>query len=220
MSGQVGALLRAGLGLKLTQLRLAATSYVEDRADHGKGIAKAYIVGGAFYAAAGIFFIAACLVGVHTLFYYVSVQYGIYTAFAAAAGACVFLAIVSAAIAAAKMTPPKANYASLGDRLRTALTGKRVKSSVLSRDQVAKSAAATKPVSQRAADSRPATPKPVRNPVDTARATAADVLRSSSYAPPVSRGTPAVTKAGAALAVTLVGWALARRFSVTGKTGV
>lgn len=218
MSGQVSALLRAGLALKLTQVKLAATSYVEDRTDHGKDVVKAYVVGGGFYAAAGIFFIAACLVGVHALFHYVAVTYGIYTAFAAASGACVLLAIISAAIAAAKMKPPAATYPGLMDRLRVAITGKRVKSSLLPSGAVSKSAAATKPVSKRAADSRPAPAKSARNPVEAARSTAADVLRSSASSPPTSKGTPTVTKAGAALAVTLVGWALARRFNMTGRT--
>ena len=218
MSGQVVSLLKAGLGLKLTQLRLAASSYVEDRTDHTKDIVKAYAVGAGFYAAAGAFFVAACLVGVGALFHYVEIAYGSYTAFAVAGGTLLLLAVIAAAVAAAKMTPPKARYAGLGDRLRTALTGKRVKSSVLSRDQIAKSAAATKPVSKRAAESRPASSQSVRNPIESARSTAADVLRAPSYAPPTAKGTPAVTKAGAALAVTLLGWALARRYNATGRT--
>ena len=219
MSGQVGALLRAGLGLKLTQLRLAAMSYVEDRTDHGKDVVKSYAIGAGYYAAAGLFFVAACLVGAGALFYYIATTYGIYTAFAASGGVLVLLAIIAAVIAAAKMKPPVANYASLSDRLRAALTGKRTRSSLLPPDALKNSAAATKPVSQRAADSRPVPPKPTRNPIETARSTAADVLRAPSFAPPISRGTPAVTKAGAALAVTMLGWALARRFNATGRTG-
>ena len=220
MSGQVGALLRAGLGLKLTQLRLAATSYVEDRTDHSKDVVKSYAVGAGFYAAAGLFFVAACLVGAGALFHYVAETYGIYTAFAVSGGVLVLLAIITAAIAAAKMKPPKATFPGLMDRLKAAITGKRVKSSVLSRDQIEKSAAATKQVSKRAAESRPVQPKPVRNAVESARSTAADVLRQPAYAPPGDKGTPAVTKAGAALAVTMLGWALARRFNATGRIKV
>ncbi len=217
MGVQVGALLRAGLGLKLTQLKLAATSYVEDRTDHGKDVVKSYAIGAGYYAAAGLFFVAACLVGAGALFHYVADAYGIYTAFAASGGVLVLLAIITAAIAATKMKPPVAKYASLGDRLRTALTGQRVKSSLLPRDAIKASAAATKQVSTRAAESRPAPAKPHRNPIESARSAADDVLRAPPYAPPASTGTPAVTKAGAALAVTLLGWALARRFNATGR---
>ena len=216
MSGQIVALLKTGLALKLSQVKLAATSYVDDRTDHAKSVATSYAVGAGYYAAAGAFLVAACLVGVGALFHYIEIAYGSYTAFAVAGGVLVLLAIITAAVAAAKMKPPEAKFAGLGDRLKLALTGKRVRSSVLSRDQVAKSAAATKPVSKRAADSRPA---PARNPIETARATADNVLRSSASAPPVSSGTPVVTKAGAALAVTMLGWALARRFSQTGRSG-
>ncbi len=215
MSGQVVALLKTGLALKVSQVKLAATSYVEDTKDHGKNVVVAYAVGAGFYAAAGAFFIAACLVGAGALFHYISVAYGVYTAFAVVGGVLVLLALISVAIAAAKMKTPTATYPSLMDRLRVAVTGKRMKSSLLPRDAVKASAAATKPVSRRAADSRPAA---VRNSMESARATAADVLRApSSFNSRGSQGTPAATKAGAALAVTLLGWALARRLSRTDR---
>lgn len=218
MSGQVVALMKTGLALKLSQVKLAASSYVEDRKDHGKDVVKAYAVGAGYYAAAGAFFVAACLVGVGALFHYVELAYGSYTAFAVAGGTLILLTVISAAVAAVKMKPPVANYPGLMDRLKVAITGKRTKSSLLSADAIKASAAATKPVSKRATESRPAPAS--RNPVDAARATATDVLRApASLKSPASQGTPAVTKAGAALAVTLLGWALARRISQTGRTG-
>ncbi len=217
MSGQVVALLKTGLALKLSQVRLAASSYVEDRTDHSKSVVKAYAVGAGFYAAAGAFFLAALLVGAGALFHYIELAYGPYTAFAVVGGVLVLLAAISAAIAAAKMKPPAAKFPGLMDRLRVAITGKRVKSSLLPADAIAASAAATKPVSKRAADSRPVQQK--RNPVESARATAADVLRApASLRAQTSHTTPVATKAGAALAVTLLGWALARRFSQTGRS--
>ncbi|MDB5624224.1 MAG: conserved rane protein of unknown function [Tardiphaga sp.] len=215
MSGQVGALLRAGLALKLTQVKLAATSYVEDRTDHGKDVVKAYAIGAGFYAAAGLFLVAALLVAVGALFHYIEITYGSYTAFAVAGGVLVLLAIVAAAIAAVKIKPPVAKYPGLMDRLRVAITGKRVKSSLLPSGAIGASAAATQPVSKRAAESRAA--KPTRNAIDAARSTAAEVLRSPTFAPKIPQGTPAITKAGAALAVTMLGWALARRFGQTDR---
>jgi hypothetical protein len=218
MSGQISALLRAGLALKVSQLKLAAHSYIEDRTDHGKNVVKAYAVGAGFYVGAALFALAACFVGLGALFHYVEAHYGPYTAFSVVGGLLVLLAIVLAAIGAAKMNPPEAHYPGLMDRLRVALTGKRVKSSLLPPDAMRNSAAATAPVPKRAAESRPAPVKPpvkTHNPVDAARSTAADVLRASPSMSREPQPTPTLTKAGAAMAVTLIGWALARRLSAT-----
>ena len=57
-------LLRAGIGLKLSQIKLATRSYLRDRTNQATGTATSYAVAAALFAAAGIFLIAACLVGI------------------------------------------------------------------------------------------------------------------------------------------------------------
>ncbi len=61
-------LLRTGLALKLNQVKRASASYVRDRTNQATGTATSYAIAGGLFAAAGIFGIAALLVGAAALF--------------------------------------------------------------------------------------------------------------------------------------------------------
>ena len=76
-------LLRAGLGLKLNQIKRATRSYVRDRSHQATGTVTAYAVAAGLFAAAGIFLIAACLVGATALFRWIQINYGLFQAFGA-----------------------------------------------------------------------------------------------------------------------------------------
>ena len=55
-----GDLLRAGLGLKINQIKRATRSYLRDRTDQATGTVASYAIAAGMFAAAGIFLIAAC----------------------------------------------------------------------------------------------------------------------------------------------------------------
>src|ERR1035437_5064652 len=79
-------LLRTGLALKIRQIKWAMRSYLRDRAAQGQGIVASYAVAAGLYAAAGIFLIAACLVGLTALFRWIEMNYGLFQAFGAVGG--------------------------------------------------------------------------------------------------------------------------------------
>jgi hypothetical protein len=56
-------LLQAGIGLKLNQVKLATRSYLRDRTNQATGAVTSYAIAAGLFAAAGIFLIAALLVG-------------------------------------------------------------------------------------------------------------------------------------------------------------
>ena len=76
-------LLRAGLALKLNQIKLATRSYLRDRTNQATGTVTSYAVAAGLFAAAGIFLIAACLVGITALFRWIEINYGLFPAFGA-----------------------------------------------------------------------------------------------------------------------------------------
>lgn len=204
MDGAAGALLKAGLAVKLGHVRQAASSYIRDRTDQSRSTISSYVIGGAFYAAAGIFLIAALLVGATALFRWVEIKYGLFPAFGATGGGLVVLTVICAVIAIVSMRPRKKNFPSLGSRLRVALRAGPLKS------------AAAKAAPSSAASSR--VPPENRDHIGSARNTAAAVLRApptpKSIAPAAK--SPVVQRAGVAAAVGLIGWALARRYGQTG----
>ena len=114
-------LLRTGLALKIRQIKLATRSYLRDRAAQGQGIVASYAVAAGLYAAAGIFLIAACLVGVTALFRWIEMNYGLFQAFGAVGGLLLIVAIVFAALAASKLKRPAPHFPSLTSRLRAAI---------------------------------------------------------------------------------------------------
>ncbi|THD49827.1 MAG: phage holin family protein [Bradyrhizobium sp.] len=112
---------RIGLALKIRQIKLATRSYLRDRAAQGQGIVASYAVAAGLYAAAGIFLIAACLVGVTALFRWTEMNYGLFQAFGAVGGLLLIVAIVFAALASSKLKRPAPHFPSLTSRLRAAI---------------------------------------------------------------------------------------------------
>jgi hypothetical protein len=123
-----GGLLRAGLALKLNQIKLAARSYLRDRTDQAAGTATSYVIAAGLYAAAGIFLIAASLVGITALFRWIEIKYGLFQAFGVVGGLLLVIAAICAGLAANRLKRPTPNFPSLTSRLRVAIKANPVKS--------------------------------------------------------------------------------------------
>ena len=115
-------LLRAGLALKLNQIKLATRSYLRDRTNQATGTVTAYAVAGGLFAAAGIFLIAACLVGITALFRWIEFNYGPFWAFGAVGALLLAFAAICAALATSRLERPPPHFPSLTSRLRVAVT--------------------------------------------------------------------------------------------------
>ena len=120
-------LLRAGLALKLSQIKLASRSYLRDRTNQATDTATSYAVAAGLFAAAGIFLIAACLVGAAALFRWIELRYGLFPAFGAIGAVLLVIAAISAAMAASRLKRPPPNFPSLTSRLRVAIKSSPVK---------------------------------------------------------------------------------------------
>ncbi|MDP3691470.1 phage holin family protein [Bradyrhizobium sp.] len=181
-------LLRTGLALKLNQIKRATRSYMRDRADQATGTATSYAVAGGMFAAAGIFGIAALLVGAAALFRWIEINYGLFQAFGATGGLLVTVAAICAAMAASRLKRPARQFPSLASRLRVAINANPVKP--------ARVEAATNTAT--AILREPATP-----------------VSGACRARRASRPGPAVdsrkVQAGLLVAATLLGWAAVRR---------
>ena len=116
-----GDLLRAGLGIKLNQVKRATRSYLRDRTDQATSTVTAYAVAAGLFAAAGIFLIAACLVGITALFRWIEIKYGLFWAFGAVGGLLLLIAALCAGLAAMKLKRPSPHFPSLASRLRVAI---------------------------------------------------------------------------------------------------
>jgi hypothetical protein len=114
-------LLRAGVGLKLNQIKRATRSYLRDRTSQATGTVTSYASAAGLFAAAGIFLIAACLVGATALFRWIEIHYGQFQAFGAVAALLVVIAAICAGLAAAKLRRPAPHFPSLTSRLRVAI---------------------------------------------------------------------------------------------------
>lgn len=188
MRAPSSGLLRAALALKLNQIKLATRSYLRDRTDQATGTATSYAVAAGLFAAAGIFLIAACLVGITALFRWIEIKYGLFQAFGATGALLVVIAAMCAALADSRLKRPAPNFPSLTSRLRVA-----IKANPIKPDQV----------------------EAVR---DTAaailRAPSAPVVNSDRRRRPTktrsARGNANIG-AGVILAATLLGWAATRR---------
>jgi hypothetical protein len=115
-------LLRAGIGLKLNQIKLATRSYLRDRTHQATGTITSYAVAAGLFAATGIFLIAACLVGAMALFRWIAISYGQFWAFGAIGALLVAIAAICAGLAAAKLRRAQPRFPSLASRLRVAVT--------------------------------------------------------------------------------------------------
>jgi len=113
MSALSSGLLRAGLALKLSQIKLASRSYLRDRANQAIDTAASYAVAAGLFAAAGIFLIAACLVGVTALFRWIEIRYGLFPAFGAVGALLLLIAAICAAMAAGRLKRPPPDFPSL-----------------------------------------------------------------------------------------------------------
>jgi hypothetical protein len=116
-----GSLLRAGLSLKLNQIKLAMRSYLRDRTNQATGTVASYGVAAGLFAAAAIFLIAACFVGADALFRWVEINYGLFYAFGALGGLLLVLAAISAALAAGRLKRRPPHFPTLTSRLRVAI---------------------------------------------------------------------------------------------------
>jgi len=114
-------LLRAGLGLKLNQIKRATRSYMRDRTNQATGTATSYAVAAGLFTASGIFLIAACLVGLAALFRWVQIRYGMFPAFGVVGALLLVIAMICAALAAARLKRPPPHFPSLTSRLRVAI---------------------------------------------------------------------------------------------------
>jgi len=119
--------LRAGLALKLNQVKRATRSWLRDRTDQATGTATSYAVAAGLFAAAGIFLIAALLVGATALFRWIEINYGQFYAFGASGGVLVAIAAVCAGLAASKLKRQPPEFPSLSSRLRVAIKASPVK---------------------------------------------------------------------------------------------
>jgi hypothetical protein len=120
-------LLRTGLALKLSQIKLATRSYLRDRANQATGTVTSYAVAAGLFAAAGIFLIAACLVGVTALFRWIEINYGLFWAFGGVAALLLLIAAICAAVAARQLKRPPPHFPSLTSRLRVAIKASPIK---------------------------------------------------------------------------------------------
>ena len=113
--------MRVGLEHRLNRVRRATQSYMRDRAHQATGTVTSYAAAAGLFAVAGIFLIAACLVGLTALFRWVEMKYGQFTAFGVIGGILVAVAAICAVIAAIKLRRPTPHYPSLASRLRVAI---------------------------------------------------------------------------------------------------
>ncbi len=120
-------LLRAGVGLKLNQIKRATRSYLRDRTSQATGTVTSYASAAGLFAAAGIFLIAACLVGATALFRWIEIHYGQFQAFGAVGALLVVIAAICAGLAAAKLRQPAPHFPSLTSRLRVAISANPIK---------------------------------------------------------------------------------------------
>ncbi len=188
MSALSSGLLRAGLALKLNQVKRATNSYLRDRTEQATGTAVSYAVAAGMFAAAGIFLIAALLVGAAALFRWIEINYGLFPAFGATGGLLAVIAAICAGVAASRLKRPKPQFPSLASRLRVAINANPIKP--------ARVEAATNTAT--AILREPATP-----------------VSGANRARRTSRSGPAVdgrkVQAGLLMAATLLGWAAVRR---------
>jgi hypothetical protein len=120
-------LLRAGVGLKLNQIKLATRSYLRDRTDQATSAVTSYAVAAGLLAAAGIFLIAALFVGVAALFRWVEIHYGQFWAFGAVGSLLAIIACICAGVAAMKLNRPSPQFPSFTSRMRVAIKANPVK---------------------------------------------------------------------------------------------
>jgi putative superfamily III holin-X len=116
-----GEVLRAGLTLKLNQVKRATRAYVRDRTHQATGTVTAYAVAAGLFAAAGIFVLAALLVGIMALFRWVEIHYGMFWAFGTIGALLLIVAAILAGVGMSKLKRPAPHYPSLASRIGAAI---------------------------------------------------------------------------------------------------
>jgi len=120
-------LLRAGVGLKLNQIKLATRSYLRDRTNQATGTVTSYAVAAGLFAAAGIFLIATLFVGAAALFRWVEINHGQFWAFGTIGGLLALVACICVSVAVIKLKRPAPHFPSLASRWRVAIKANPVK---------------------------------------------------------------------------------------------
>jgi hypothetical protein len=115
------SLLRTGLALKLSQIKLATRSYLRDRTNQATGTVASYAISAGLFAAACIFLIAACLVGITALFRWIEINYGQFWAFGVVSALLLLIAAICAAVASSQLKRRPPHIPSLTSRLGVAL---------------------------------------------------------------------------------------------------
>jgi hypothetical protein len=182
------SLLRTGLALKLSQIKLATRSYLRDRTNQATGTVASYATAAGLFAAAGIFLIAACLVGITALFRWIEINYGLFWAFGVVSALLLLIAAICAAVAASQLKRRPPHFPSLTSRLRVAL-----KANPLNSDQIEAVQDTAAGISMTSA----------------ATATRANRRRTKTERWPARNNRE--IGAGLILAATLLGWAATRR---------
>jgi len=181
-------LLRTGLALKLNQIKRATRSYLRDRTNQATGTATSYAIAAGLFAAAGIFLIAAVLVGVTALFRWIEINYGLFQAFGTIGGLLVVIAAICAGVAASRLKRPAPKFPSLTSRLRVAINANPIKPARVEAARDTAAAILREP------------PTPVTG---TSR-------RTRRIQPRAARDAQKI-QAGLVVAATLLGWAATRR---------
>jgi hypothetical protein len=181
-------LLRAGLALKLNQIKLATRSYLRDRTKQAAGTVTSYAVAAGLFAAAGVFLLAAFLVGTAALFRWIEINYGLFQAFGTVGALLLVIAAICAGLAASRLKRPPPHFPTLASRLRVA-----IKASPVKPDQIEAARDTAAAILQ-----APSAPEP--------RATRGR-LRSGHRPMQDSKG----LSAGLILTAALLGWAAMRR---------
>ena len=191
-------LLRAGLELKVNQVKRATRSYLRDRTDQATGTLAGYAMAAGLFAASGVFLIAASFVGAAALFRWIEIKYGLFWAFGAVGLLLLVIAGLCAGLAASRLRRRSPHFPSLTSRLRVAIKASPFNTSAIK----------TSPV------------KPDR--IEAASDTASAILRAPASPLPhaalhrrARRDRPIANnrevQAGLILAATLLGWVVARR---------
>jgi Putative Actinobacterial Holin-X, holin superfamily III len=180
-----GDLLRAGIGLKVNQVKRATQSYLRDRTNHATGTVTSYAVAAGLFAASGVFLIAAVFVSLIALYRWVEFNYGMFWGFGAVGGLMLLIAIVLAVIAANRLQRKPPHFPTLSSRLRVAVTANPLK------------AEPTDGLQQRAAGLMSSSPS------------RSGSGRVKPLTAPLSENRP--VQAGLILAATLLGWVAVRR---------
>jgi hypothetical protein len=192
------SLLRAGLALKLNQVKLAVRSYLRDRTNQAAGTLASYAIAIGFFAAAGVFLIAACLVGVTALFRWIEINYGLFQAFGAVGALLLVLAAICTAMAASKLKRRSPDFPTLSSRMRVAVKANPIMATQIEATSDAAAAA-------------------LRDPSAAAPAPRANGERPKAVPQP---GDSKLIQAGLIMMTTLLGWAAVRRRQQARRTAV